>query len=649
MSITSLPNNLEKTLPDPNTPWHTSQGLFDRLQFQPGQTEAYTRCEVTSADPEWDFVHAYFDHDRPTNRIISRIFCIHNPASTGQFETRIPTMEKEALNAHFASTWHKEDHLPLREKAFNRWQDAVAPFTPFIVKNHKGREDVYKHVKILPLWHGSTAAKCHSVCQTGFTFFGKHDPADPANTDLGYFGSGIYFTNSARYAADVYSTKEGKLLLSWVSMRKPFPVIGVQDPLEPYPKDMQLLAGKGAYKNYNAHYIPVISTKPADPFWKEYYPCAERQAPACDELVVFQPAQTLARFWVELEVALLKNPSTVGASSQPTIEEFFDYILALLGKTSIKQESSLASVLEQKLAVLATLDQTALLSPENLKFYTFTKKLLDSAGKVNDVVLKQLVPVPISQPKTEAKVAVSKKPPSAPYPQPAAAAVSISKTLSANSSLPSIAFGALKWEQYFGLKVAEPALPSDIEKILSGPCPIFPGKKVAETHFLTLVPEGMTLEKLEALMLSAQQGNKIGFRDKERTVWEQHKKTPSGKTHWVLLTNDVIPESIPKSWKDQQALAANYRSQGYELLSCVDVATSLFLEYVQTGKRFYTETGTRFYTDTPGTYTRCVEQHVFGSSQWPLFIGGFASGGLYVNYDVGAHEIGGVSLARKFF
>ena len=63
----------------------------------------------------------------------------------------------------------------------------------------------------------------NSICSTGFTTFGKHEvkqggPLGP-NTDIGYFGNGIYFTTSARYAADIYSRKDGSLFLSWVSMR----------------------------------------------------------------------------------------------------------------------------------------------------------------------------------------------------------------------------------------------------------------------------------------------------------------------------------------------------------------------------------------------------------------------------------------------
>ena len=128
-------------------------------------------------------------------------------------------------------------------------------------------------------------------------FFDTHADAGPASsTDLGYFGSGIYFTNSAHYAA-LYA--RGHLLLSWVSMREPYPVINdVAVPKKG--RDMKMLEGKGAYQNYNAHFIPVISLEPQKVSCMEYYPCYQGQAPAWDEYVVFQRPQSLTRFWVEL-------------------------------------------------------------------------------------------------------------------------------------------------------------------------------------------------------------------------------------------------------------------------------------------------------------------------------------------------------------
>ena len=155
---------------------------------------------------------------------------------------------------------------------------------------------------MLPLWHGSSQEKCTSIATSGFVHFGKHVyfspqiPQSATSTNIDFFGNGIYFTNSAQYAA-LYA--KGHLLLSWVSMREPYPV--VSDTLFPSkPTDMKMLEGRGAYQNYNAHYIPITSIAPDNPNCVIYYPTCEGQIAHWDEIVVFQKSQALPRFWIEL-------------------------------------------------------------------------------------------------------------------------------------------------------------------------------------------------------------------------------------------------------------------------------------------------------------------------------------------------------------
>lgn len=190
-----------------------------------------------------------------------------------------------------------------------------------IVPSSNSRADSCVRAKVLPLWHGSSEVVCQSICSSGYTSFGKHHYYDEnatkgnaKSTDKGYFGSGIYFTNSARYAS-MYSS--GHLLLTWVSMREPYPVVNDK----PHPQkgtDMVKLEGKEHYQNYNAHYIPVASIEPNNPLCMNYYPCYKDQEPTWDEFVVFHQAQALPRFWVELGVDF---PRVVPSSSSESKKE----------------------------------------------------------------------------------------------------------------------------------------------------------------------------------------------------------------------------------------------------------------------------------------------------------------------------------------
>jgi WD40 repeat protein len=311
-----FPENIKTSLPQPETPWQISPSLFSRIQSQTSNL-AFRVCEIVSTDSEYDFILKHFEHQKPPGFGIKRIVCIHNPTHTQVFEGSLKNMEQEANNPYFLPQGRNEEPRADRAKVLYRWHQQVALFSPVMVTDSQARAEPCFNAKVLPLWHGSSETVCKSVCSSGFTSFGKHHYFDEnaskgtnKSTDKGYFGSGIYFTNSAQYAT-MYSS-EGHLLLSWVSMREPYPVIN-DVPLPQKGSDMRKLEGKEHYQNYNAHFVPVASIRPEDHKCIEYYPCYKDQPPAWDEFVVFHSAQILPRFWVELGVDFPKtlplNPS----------------------------------------------------------------------------------------------------------------------------------------------------------------------------------------------------------------------------------------------------------------------------------------------------------------------------------------------------
>ncbi len=155
-------------------------------------------------------MNSYFFQYTPLTYSIKRIFCIHNSPQTEQFEASLLMMEGEAQNPVFSPKWQTEDPTGCRAKVMTRWKESAA-FSPVaVVRNGTcKRKEVLSRVFVFPYWHGSNQQKVQSICDTGFTYFGKHSYLQgdrPGSTDIGFFGSGIYFTNSARYAADTYSS-----------------------------------------------------------------------------------------------------------------------------------------------------------------------------------------------------------------------------------------------------------------------------------------------------------------------------------------------------------------------------------------------------------------------------------------------------------
>lgn len=152
----------------------------------------------------------------------------------------------------------------------------------------------------LPVWHGTREEVLKSIFKTGF--------ANLANTDLGYYGKGIYGSTNAEYVKRVYSGgyHKGVLLLNWVAINSPFPVASK--------RDIDLLKGKGNRGNHDAHFIPV---KPRNPYahkkGKEdtYFPLENiDDEVAYDEIAVFNDKLVLARYIVEIERIVPKLQSS---------------------------------------------------------------------------------------------------------------------------------------------------------------------------------------------------------------------------------------------------------------------------------------------------------------------------------------------------
>lgn len=75
------------------------------------------------------------------------------------------------------------------------------------------------------MWHGTKEAAALKICKGGF--------AALSLLDAGWFGKGIYFTDSVEYTTKVYRSEV--MVLCWVVMMNVYPVVY---------SDMQNLYGK---------------------------------------------------------------------------------------------------------------------------------------------------------------------------------------------------------------------------------------------------------------------------------------------------------------------------------------------------------------------------------------------------------------------
>ncbi len=663
-----LPVDLSLDLPTQSgCPWEISARVFGDMQTQPANA-LYKKTQILSTDPEWRFVWRYFYANKPLRYGIKKIHCIFERHQQQAFELNLSSQEREADT--FPPTWDQEPRADERKEAIDRWKESAQIFSPFQTKESDGRIRTWTKTKVLPLWHGTAEAVSDSICKSGFTFFGKTSMggAKAQSTDAGFFGSGIYFTDSARYAGDIYS--KGHLLLSWVSMREPFPVVG-----DPQQQDMSTLRGQGAYKTYNSHYIPVVSKNPQDPNEPNYYPTMPGTLPQWDEYVIFNKSQALPRFWVELQ---LETPYMMNPSNIPQfVAEMIPHFMKLLENPNVDRDLKLRNLITKELAVLMKLQEDDDLEDKYEELYKQLTQLIDSAGCINKAIRNLLTKVNAPQDKAlpalgspAAQVASAERQvpsqpaqaipflPAPPFqnpnevspPQSKAAQVVSQGAAKAAASAPTpplstmipMAFGAEKWKKYFGDVGIEPPLPPNILEILSSPCPYWSGKTVAQTHMLTLIPATLngspyTLNLLGQIIKTPQgEGHTAKYCSEDTTTLKERGGAPNGAATWSLITKDVLPGSRNNSYNDQTALLKSE----YSTPKALELATAILMHQVQTGERLY--------SDSPHTYSRCEEK--VHNNEWRVVIGSFGASGLYVRncLDVPSHDSYGLAGARKF-
>lgn len=226
---------------------------------------------------------------------IQSVEVVYNPYTEMAFQMHCHKLQKREGNPAFVPKWPNESpttETDWRQRVSDKW-NAMA-----------FRDNTYRHIKLLPFWHGTDPAILGSIFETGY--------ANLATTDSGFFGKGLYFSNAADYAYRCYSRGEGKevgvlgeggvVLLNWVASFSAYPVIQ---------GDIAKLSGKGNYQNYDAHFIPVMPKSPNNPNEVDYYPCDTIDMLATYyELVTFESGACLPRYLITVQKILLKSLQT---------------------------------------------------------------------------------------------------------------------------------------------------------------------------------------------------------------------------------------------------------------------------------------------------------------------------------------------------
>lgn len=218
-------------------------------------------------------------------------------------------------------------------------------------------------------------------------------------------------------------------------------------------------------------------------------------------------------------------------------------------------------------------------------------------------------------------------------------------------------FGKNEWDTLCGRVALAPSLPSDIEQIWQSPCPVFPGKRICETHVLVYLPllvdkKPLTLNSFGEIAKRYFPKNEAGYTKFYcgKLDADALGDRPNERSSWVLMTKDVIPGSRKKSYAEQQTLVTDLAAKAfapYEVPMTLEASVCILTQYFSS----YNNSQTRLFDWDPGimswTYTHCQD---FLNAGYKMVVGRFVSDGLEVcigYLDCYDEEQIGVAALRK--
>lgn len=231
--------------------------------------------------------------DLPPGIEIDKVELVHNKHRYRAFLQQLLSAEHKQEQPHFQPRLHRETNPAERQRLLDRLEKLTSE-----VKHRRS-------VRLARVWHGCGREWMQKIIPDSFAALAKLDD--------GWFGKGIYFTSSAKYAA-TYAGSEGCLIMCYVILLNPFPVISDDAPPRASSDEFRFY-GRDAHENYQCHYVPEMPMEGGtdDDFRP---PPGGVQEAEFDGIVIFQQTDILHQVIVHLRL----ERSTLGSSSILSIQ-----------------------------------------------------------------------------------------------------------------------------------------------------------------------------------------------------------------------------------------------------------------------------------------------------------------------------------------
>jgi len=276
----ALPN-LRAAFPYPESPWKYSEEVYKRLQksdLVPGSS--FKMELVRPSDPDFDVVLQLFLAQKHKRYSIKAMYAVRKDSLVKSFKNHLQILSDEANDPTYDPTWRNSPNetTAQREAVIDRYNTIKRRYRPQSLKE----KELAAGVCVFPVWHGFDSVEIgKKICNNGFSAPGSGDGAH--RNDPGWYGNGIYFSTSSKYALGYSKGSGRRLILGMVSIRgEPFPIVGADYPAS---------TGKPLKEWHTAHYIPVAN----------FFPTIPNKKAECDEIVVNNRSQTLPMFLIDVQ------------------------------------------------------------------------------------------------------------------------------------------------------------------------------------------------------------------------------------------------------------------------------------------------------------------------------------------------------------
>jgi len=258
-------------------PWNFPTAFLQKPGWQVKAGGTYKSFEIFTEnsvnDEEMaDFVKSlFYDFFQGSEFDLCKGYAIHNAGLKSIFEQTRMKLERRLQyesSLFGKKTWNNEEE----------WRSWVLDKLRNKVEEFSHNQD--RKVKTLPVLQGLRNPEvAWKIAQTGMAILSQLDD--------GYYGNGMYFTSSAEYAVDLYTSPSPQqeyrtLIICWILLGNVYPCI--EAPSKDSPNSFY---GKPVKVPHDAHYVVVE---------KSGMPCPPFKEPNFDEYVVKEEGQVLPVF-----------------------------------------------------------------------------------------------------------------------------------------------------------------------------------------------------------------------------------------------------------------------------------------------------------------------------------------------------------------